>query len=162
MSSRPHIIRLRGPWLYEPLLRLPLDGSKIADNGALPASGKTHAPFDWAQVVGLDFRGRVRYTRHFGRPTGLVTTDLVQLVVARIDTLGAIFLNGEMLHQIPPGQIDTRVDITQQLQRRNVLNIEVEATEMEFDCLEPPLRDPQRQTCGLTGEVRLEIFSGDP
>jgi len=155
-----HIIRLHGPWEYEPLARtrsLP-DGSTVTELDELPPGGRIQIPADWTDSLGSDFRGRVRYTRRFGRPTGLETVALVQLVLAQIDAFGTVELNGKPLVQIPCGKLDTRVDITHQLQPRNELRVEVELPRTEPDS--PPLPRPGREDRpgGLIGEVRLEIF----
>lgn len=161
MHDRPHIIRLRGPWDYEPLSRTRLlpDGT-IREEGAgeLPPAGRIQMPADWAETLGAEFRGRVRYTRRFGCPSGLATNDLIELVIVQVDALGAVHLNGRPLVGIPAGQLNTRVDITRRLQPRNELHVEVELPDV--DPAAPTLPRPGRgdRPGGLIGEVRLEIF----
>ena len=160
MTCHMHVIRLHGPWELEPLAhtRFLPDGSTTVEPGELPPARRTQVPADWAESLGRDFRGRVRYTRRFGRPSSLETVDRVELVVTRVDAFGAVELNGELLVQIPWGKLDARVDITSQLQLRNVLCVEVELPHADPDC--PPLLRPGRvdSAGGLIGEVRLEIF----
>jgi hypothetical protein len=159
MADRIHIIRLRGPWQYEPLARTRLlpDGSTITETGEVPGAGSMQMPADWNAALGSEFRGRVRYTRRFGRPRGLEDGDRVQLVLAQLDAFGAVCLNARPLVRIPPGMLDTRVDITDRLQPRNELSVEVELP--RCDAASPPLPRLGRENRagGLVGEVRLEI-----
>ena len=157
-----HVIRLNGPWEIKPIahtLILP-DGATTDELGVLPAAGQTQIRADWSESLGAAFRGRVRYTRRFGRPSGLETRDRVDLVVTQIDAFGAVELNGKPLVEVPWGAPATRVDITAQLRPRNILCVEVELP--RADPSRPSLPRPGREGCagGLIGEVRLEIFPG--
>ena len=158
--SQPHVIRLRGPWQYEPLERWVLD----ADGGRgaiepLPPPGRIVMPCDWSQTLGRDFRGRVRFVRAFGKPTRLDPAEQVWLVVAGVDLTGQAELNGLPLGSLTGWHATARFDVTSLLAERNELKIEVEL---------PPLSyaDEQRLRCdraglagGVIGEVRLEILS---
>jgi beta-galactosidase/beta-glucuronidase len=103
--------------------------------------------------------GRVAYHRRFGRPTGLGTADRVELVINRVDALGSVQLNGELLGEIPAGGRAWRCDVTTRLTRRNELLVEVEVPRVSDDT--PPVSRPGREGLpgGLIGEVRLEISS---
>ncbi len=75
----PHNIRLRGPWQFEVLDCSARDASR---------SGVAKLPSDWGSELGTAFRGRVRYTRRFGRPDGLDPHERVCLVCEGADTRG--------------------------------------------------------------------------
>ena len=158
---RPHVIRLRGPWDYRPLARTRLcpDGGTIEVAGPLPPPGQIQMPADWGDSLGADFRGRVRYSRRFGRPTGVQPGQRIDLVVERLDAFGLVLLNGRSLGAVAAGQSGWRADVTHLLAPRNELGVEVELPEEPADS--PPLARPGRSGCpgGLIGEVRLEIFS---
>jgi hypothetical protein len=146
-----HTIRLHGPWEYEPLARFVPgpDGELAEERHSLPPPGRMHFPADWRETLGADFRGRVRYTRRFHRPTGLDSGERVFLVVERVNRRGLVLLNGERLGEAALAGGPFRFDITEQLQPANLLTIEVEA---------PPA--PATSEClgqGLIGSVRLEI-----
>jgi beta-galactosidase/beta-glucuronidase len=124
----PHAIRLRGPWDYQPLACTVLrpDGSTQAVSGSLPPAGRVEMPADWGRTLGTDFRGRVRYVRRFGCPSGLEPADRVELLIDRLDAFGTVWLNGQLLLDVPPGETPSRVDVTARLRPRNELVIEVE------------------------------------
>jgi hypothetical protein len=158
----PHVIHLRGPWQLEALARtlLRADGLKEEEPASLPAPGRCRVPSDWAETLGADFCGRVRYTRNFGCPTGLEPLDRVDLTIERIDAFGRAWLNREPLGEIAFGRENVRFDVTALLKPRNVLTIEVEMPRTDGNS--PPLTRPGRegQPGGLIGEVALEIFAG--
>jgi len=93
-------------------------------------------PGAWEAVL-PGFRGTVRYTRRFGKPTNLETHERVWLCIDDVAGNVSMSLNGE---EVP----DTAFDVTDLLRERNLLQIEV--TQL----------DPA-QLAGLVGEVRLEI-----
>src|SRR5687768_14199790 len=95
----PHVIRLRGPWNYEPLARfVPLAaGSASVTNDDLPPSGVIELPGDWASAIGADFQGRVRLPRRFHRPTGLDGGSRVWLVIDDVDWQADVTLNDRPL-----------------------------------------------------------------
>ena len=86
-----HIIRLHGPWEYTPLNE---------DRETLPPPGRITLPADWSETLGADFRGRVRYTRRFHRPTGLDGGQRVFLSIECVDAFGAAWLNEEKLGEV--------------------------------------------------------------
>ncbi|MFV2068442.1 MAG: hypothetical protein ACC645_15840 [Pirellulales bacterium] len=156
----PHVIRLRGPWQYVPMARTVLrpDGSTREVDGLLPPPGRCTVPSDWADALGPDFRGRVRYQRSFGCPTGLVPGDRVELVIGQVDAWGSATLNQHLLGQIDAGNSGARFDVTSRLAARNDLCVEVELPRSADNA--PLLHRPGRenQSGGLLGEVRLEIW----
>ena len=97
-----HVIRLRGPWEYEPLVRVWIDasGARRESRESLPAAGRAHLPADWGLTLGPDFRGRVRYTRRFGLPTNLEPHEEVWLVVEGVDYFGSLALNDTPLGDV--------------------------------------------------------------
>ncbi len=163
MSAAPHVIRLRGPWQYEPLARTVLlpNGTTREEPGTLPPSGKTEVPADWGEKLGADFRGRVRFTRRFGLPTGLSSAHRVDLVIERVVSFGSAALNGESLGDLPIGGGPYRFDVTARLRPRNELGIEVEFPR-SMDRPPRPAHLDQKDDAGGLGDVRLEIFVVSP
>jgi beta-galactosidase/beta-glucuronidase len=155
----PHVIRLRGPWRLEPVARTrrSADGTSQTIIGPLPAAGETTVPSDWGELLGADFRGRVRYTRRFNRPSGMAQVVRIDLVIECVDAFGQVLLNGQPLGQIPLGFLEFREEIASRLELFNRLEIEVELPE----CVETSLPMPRGLRAGLpgglVGEVRLEI-----
>jgi hypothetical protein len=142
-----HTIRLRGPWQLEPIRCF---GS---DTGRLPAATRATMPADWAAACGAGFRGCVRYSRTFQKPTGLDGGARVWLVVEPPRTLGVVNLNGTTLGNVRLGESAGRFEVTQLLADRNALEIEVTHPELDDDG--KPADDGG--SGGLVGEVRLEI-----
>ena len=165
MAAHPspiHKIRLRGPWSCEPLAwtQLLADGSLQVVTRPLPPPGTLTLPADWSAIAGADFRGRVKFTRRFGRPTGLDAHTCVMLVVDAGDQRVTIELNGESLGEMDADHSPWRQDVTARLQSANELVIVVELPETTQDS--PPLARPGRSPAdpgGLIGEVRLEIVA---
>ncbi len=145
MSAAPHLIRLRGPWQYEPLerQRLAADGQTIADDAPLPPPGEAILPADWTRTLGADFRGRVRYRRPFGRPTNLAAGQAVWLVVGGVDLRGQAWLNDQPLGPVDGYREPARFLVTDRLAERNHLIIEVELPPLDFEN-EQRLRRPRR------------------
>ena len=161
--SAPHVIRLRGPWEYQPLARTVLlpDGSTQTEPGDLPSGGRMQMPANWGATLGLDFRGRVRYTRGFNWTAALGDGDRVELVVEQADAFGEITLNGTPLGRIQLSDPPARYEIAALLQPRNELIVVVELPRLTPTS--PPLPRPGRTTQpgGLIGEVRLEIHAAE-
>jgi len=121
------------------------------------AAGTVRVPADWSKELGIDFFGRVRYLRRFGRPTGLHDTDRVDLVVAQVDAWASVFLNQSALGEILLAARDTRFDVTDKLLVRNELVVEVELPRELAASPTLPRGDRAGRAGGLVGEVRLEI-----
>ena len=164
----PHVIRLRGPWNYEPLARFVphTDGRVDATNDNLPPSGVIELPADWASVLGADFQGSVRFTRRFHRPTGLEASSRVTLVIEDVDWQAELLLNDRLLGTVfcsrsldaqQAMKCPARFDISTQLTPQNQLSIVV--TSPTLDAGNSPLPRPGRtdQPGGPIGLVRLEI-----
>jgi len=92
-DAAPHTIRLRGPWEGERLERFLPDGSTAVDACRL---GRVTMPCDWNATLGIEFHGRVRFTRNFNRPTNLVS-QRVWLVIERLVGSATVEFNGEPL-----------------------------------------------------------------
>jgi hypothetical protein len=133
--------------------------SLATEPGPLPPPGTCDVPSDWAEILGADFHGRVRYRRKFGCPTGLEPGDRVRLVIEQVEAFGAVALNQVMLGDIGSGRTNTGFDVTALLKPRNELCVDVELPRGEP--LSPSLshRDRERQAGGLVGDVCLEIHS---
>ena len=146
------------------------DGTWELSPNNVPQPVTADMPADWGDTLGPDFRGLVRYTRSFHRPTGLDAGSRVWLVIEDVDfqatvtlndqSLGVIQLAGSpqarQLFDLPhhPIACPTRFDITDLLAPSNSLVL---------DILQPPdtanLPRPSRHGVpgGLIGLVRLEI-----
>jgi hypothetical protein len=164
----PHVIRLRGPWDYEPLARFvtQADGSTSMTNKKLPPSGVIDLPADWASVFGADFQGRVRFTRRFHRPTGLEASSRVRLVIDDIDWQADVALNDSVLGAViysqsvespNPQRCPARFDITTLLSPQNRLSIVVTSPTLDADNILLPRPGRVGHPGGLIGLVRLEI-----
>jgi len=158
----PHVIRLRGPWDYEPLARCVLcpDGATREESTDLPASGRIQMPADWGATLGPDFRGRVRYVRRFGYPTGLEPHDRVWLVIDGADAMAAVRLNERLLGVVSGLHAPARFDVTSALKDRNRLVADVELPILS-EVAEQARQARAGLPGGLVGEVRLEIESGE-
>ncbi len=99
-------------------------------------------PCDWGALLGPNFRGRVRFTRKFNRPTNLGPNERVRLVFAGLAGTTSLQLNGELLELAEGG-----AEIAARLAPSNVIVLEVELLP------EQPL--PSGPFC----DVRLEIRS---
>ena len=136
-----HTIRLRGPWTCQPIAS--------ATDAPLPSGGTLAIPGDWSGLLGADFRGRARFTRHFNCPTGLDPGQRVWLVLDDAEGDLTVYLNGADLLPLSPSPTlpvsptspALRCDITAHLQPRNELTID--------------LHSPSAP--GRLGLVRLEI-----
>lgn len=156
-----HTIRLRGPWQCRPFARTVrlASGESAAEVGELPTGGRAEMPADWGALLGAGFRGRVRYTRGFGLPTGIEPEQRLDLVVDAVDAFGQVSLNGQLLGSV--GSEIARFEVTALLKPRNELVIEVELPRLTPESA--PLPRPGREGFpgGLIGEVRLEILDND-
>jgi hypothetical protein len=148
-----HTIRLRGPWLVEPVERYVLraGGAYERSTAHLPAAAKMTMPADWGTVLGVSFLGLVRYQRFFQKPTGLDSGERVWLVVERPRSRGSVELNGKLL-----GEAGSRFDVTQYLEEHNRLEIVVEHPMLDAGGAARDDSDTS-STGGLIGEVRMEI-----
>lgn len=158
-SELLHTIRLHGPWELQPLARTRrlADGAIVEVAGDLPPACRQQIPADWSESLGADFRGRVRYGRSFGSPTGLSPHDRLHLVIERADAWAEVELNGEPFGKIPAGRQPWRADVTSRLRVRNRLVVTVYLP--KADETGDPFRRGDRagQPGGLIGPVRLEI-----
>lgn len=149
----PHVIRLRGPWRYDVIVRAGT-AVEMAREAEPPTTGQMTLPDDWGDVLGNGFRGRVRFTRRFGRPSGLEPHERVWLVIGGADASGMATLNDRPLGRVPGYCLSGHFDVTELLEDRNELAVDVELPPDEHH----PLR-PGRENLpgGLMGEVRLEV-----
>ena len=169
----PHPIRLRGPWHYQVLdtasaTTSPAQGAATSEGAAAVAaapsdstadaagapSGRLRLPADWSSALGRNFRGRVRFTRHFHCPQGLDAHERVWLVCEGADAQASWRVNDIELPPIAGYALRAEADITARLKPRNRLELDVE---LPADVL--PQQRPGRQLLpgGPIGEVRLEV-----
>jgi hypothetical protein len=157
-----HTIRLRGPWQLEPVFRYVRreDGSFERQNGDLPAA-RLQMPADWAEALGADFLGRVRYVRTFNSPPGLRSSARVWLVVEPPRSYARVTMVDETLGTVAAEGPAQRFDITHRLSSHNRLEIFVDHPEPAV--VESGVAagvDAVLGVGGLVGEVRLEIEEG--
>jgi hypothetical protein len=108
----PHSIRLRGPWEYEPLARVPGEGRP------LPPPRRVHTPCPWPDP---DFVGRVRLLRRFGYPGTLDSHEHVWLCLPPLPSGSVLHLNGAALEPFA-----REYDITALLRPRNELRVDLD------------------------------------
>ncbi|MCA9119869.1 MAG: hypothetical protein H6822_01100 [Planctomycetaceae bacterium] len=149
-DKSPHVIRLHGPWRYQPLAltELQANGDSIEIGGELPPAGTVKIPGDWTDSLGAEFRGRVLYSRPFGQPTNIDDHQRIDLVLAKLRGNAQIALNGESLGQIESGDESQRFDVTGRLLARNELRVEIDL----------PRGGPEQGAGGIVGSVQLEIY----
>ncbi len=128
MANYPHRIRLRGPWEFEVLEKISED--RTSDGSTFASIGRAKLPTDWGETLGPIFRGTVRYRRRFARPTGLSSDESVWLTIAGADAEGMLRLNGQKLGTVEGYFLDASFDITDRLEERNVLELDVRLPEM--------------------------------
>jgi hypothetical protein len=134
------------------------DGTTAEEPGLLPPPGRTVMPGDWGDALGTDFRGQVRYTRRFQCPTGLDHGARVVLRIDQADAWGCVSLNGHLLGTLRAIEGPGRFDVTDRLQDRNELVVDVELPRQTAGSA--PLSRPASragQPGGLVGGVCLEI-----
>jgi hypothetical protein len=156
---QPHVIRLRGPWDFEPLARVSIaaDGGRQENANNLPPAGRVHLPADWGLSLGADFRGRVRYLRRFGLPTNLEPDDCVSLVIEGVDYFGTVLLNGVRLGELSGYAVAAPFDVRELLAPRNLLLLDVELPSYAAGAKAPERPGRESLPGGPIGEVRLEI-----
>lgn len=154
----PHVIRLRGPWQREVRVRFDRQGTPLARVSS--ESRRVRLPDDWRDDLGPGFRGRVRYTRHFHRPSGLEPYERVWLICEGADRRTTWTLNGLPLHSLQGNSALLEVEITTRLERRNELCIDVELPPPPDAGKDPPHPEAAPLTAGVIREVRLEIRAG--
>ena len=139
-----HRIRLIGPWDYD----WNPTGIPVAATN-LPAMGSVKMPCDWQSLFGSQ-AGRATFSRKFHCPTNLEAHEQVAIVLSGVGGEGQVLLNGDLLFEFPAGSESPEVDVTQHLQRFNVLEVNLQFT---------PSTDTPATPGGLFGAVMIEIRS---
>jgi hypothetical protein len=161
--SKIHVIRLRGPWNYEPVGRFERTAlgryltQAFTEN--LPPPGRVKLPTDWAESVGPNFRGIVRYKRRFNKPSGLESGEAVWLVVEAVRSAAQLTLNDCPLGELRAGDPPFRKLITEMLFLNNDLEIMVGHPELQNTGW-PVANSEIDRPGGIIGEVKLEIRGG--
>lgn len=128
----PHAIRLRGPWQVEPLDGTPtfsIDGRR----------SQMTVPGFWRDFGLPDYWGRALLRRGFHWTAKLEPDEVVWLNIDQCVGRGAVRLNGVEIGRIDSPWVEYRVDTTPHLQKSNLLEIELDAT------------DPQSSRWGTLG-----------
>lgn len=149
----PHRIHLRGPWDYELLRRIEATATSSADT-ALPPAGTMRLPCRWSDAGLHGFRGVVRFRRRFGRPARLDPHERLWLVCEGADAVSYWHLNGHYLGSHVGPFTPFEFDITERIELRNDLSVEV-ACHDQID--KPLLRGSLGPEGGLWGSVALEV-----
>ena len=113
MNKYPHIIRLRGPWEFEPL-----------SGEHAPPPGRIVIPCAWTESVLGSFRGTVRFRRRFHWPATLTEQERLLLHFTEIDGRATFKFNGQELDVREGDPLSW--DITKLVQPRNDLIAELE------------------------------------
>jgi beta-galactosidase/beta-glucuronidase len=139
-----HSIRLHGPWHATVL-------EWLSPRTDVEPQHPVKIPSDWGDWLGTLFRGRVKYQRNFGLPTGLTDDQKVWLVVEAIDYRANVVLNDRPLGSLQLGDPPLRFEVRHSLKKSNRLQIEVELP------VEAERGQRNGLAGGLIGSVRLEI-----
>jgi hypothetical protein len=117
---------------------------------------RLHGPWNVAKIDGSD--NLFSFTRRFGCPTNLEPSEKVFLVCDLSEWLEKISLNGSVIGEKVNADEVFRLDITDQLQSRNELVIEVIRTDEHRPMITTLTQKTHWDTAGsLVGVVRLEI-----
>lgn len=155
-----HVIRLRGPWEYEPLARaMQIDTAEWQLQAIdLPPAGRVSVPANWGETLGLNFMGRVRYVRRFGKPTGLSPSEAIWLAVDGVDAFASVSLNNQAIGEVPGPESHARFNVTEYLKPRNILVLEIEKPRLNGPRCYADVSDSRHGLPGgPIGEVRLEF-----
>jgi hypothetical protein len=140
----PHRIRLRGPWVCEPLAHLVQqpNGDVVEIARPLPPACRMNMPCHWCDGGLGNFAGRVRFRRRFGLPRSLDSFERVWLTFGGAEASAAVCLNGHALGRHETANTPFEFLVTDLLHDRNELVVEVTSISGGG---------------GLWGEVALEI-----
>jgi hypothetical protein len=165
-NSPVHRIRLGSQWEFEPLAEIdpsPENTLETPTGKSLgqprPKSQRLHDVSDCGEAAGVEYQGRIRLVRRFGRPSGLTPGNRVELVIDRLETTTAVSLNDNKLEPLrltkplePTAASDeqtlVRLDVSACLLDRNQLAIELDLS-----------KNPDASK--ILRDVWLEIFTAD-
>lgn len=152
-----HTIQLRGPWQAKVLSAGDPCPAANLQNSEPDRSWRRVPLGDWSSWLGREFRGVVCFQRRFGRPTGLLPTTQVELVIDAVDWQADIFLNDQPLGVCRWGEAPWRRDIGQLLLPSNQLRLTVSLPEWTAAEDQQRRGDRHGQAGGILGRVVLEI-----
>ena len=118
-ADRPHRIRLAGPWQIDWV-----GPEEVPSTTLATASGSF--PANWRTLFG-EVYGTARFSRRFGRPTGLDEGTRVWLSIPNYSGMLSVELNERVLAILPEDELPVRFDITDSLRSSNRLILEVTA-----------------------------------
>jgi hypothetical protein len=164
-TSQPHIIRLRGPWRFEPKSRWQFesDGTWHPSTQELPSAGQMTLPGNWQEVLGSNYAGTVQFSRFFRCPDSVALASRVHLWIEEVDWEAAVILNDQLLGVVicsraaeitSRTRCPARFEITKQLRPSNTLTLLLTAPALTQDGSPQYTGDP---VGGQIGLVRLEI-----
>lgn len=118
----PHRIRLRGPWVCEPVSRRSRAEDRTAAE-SLPAAARMNIPKRWRAGELRSFDGVVRCTRKFGAPGRIEATERVWLTLLGLSGQTEVWFNGQKLGDCGPAEPTAEFEVTQLLRPRNELQL---------------------------------------
>lgn len=125
----PHRIHLRGPWVAEPLAVTTVsDAGQIKSiSGSLPACTTITLPCRWHDAGWQDFWGLARFRRRFHWVRPLEPRESLWLGCLGCDGLATWTLNGTVLGTTDCPFTPWLVEVTELIQQRNELVVEINA-----------------------------------
>ncbi|MEO8495786.1 MAG: hypothetical protein ABI614_11995 [Planctomycetota bacterium] len=149
VASSSHTIRLHGPWKCE-LCNAADATSEIVT---------VQLPVDWSSFLRERIWASMIWKRSFGRPTNLGDRERVELVISNLRGDVIVVLNEVPLEPIARTGANTRFAVTDRLEVRNQLVLEIRAPSSESPVAGQPAIVKDESTAGPFGQVYLEIFT---
>jgi len=118
------------------------DGNVVLLDLPVPPRLRMTMPCRWQEGGLENFAGRVRFRRRFGYPGRIDEHERVWLTFAGVAGAAEVWLNGRLLGRRAEAESPFELEITDLLQVRNELVVQVDAPEAQG---------------GLWGEVALEV-----
>ncbi len=129
MATANHKIRLLGPWQCQ--LRRHPNGKNVGRLDGDAEKVIINLPVDWRDFLSTRSSSIETLARSFGCPTNLDDNARVELVVTNLSCNASVTLNEMGLKLLCKRNLDTRFDLTNRLERRNALHIELANTSLD-------------------------------
>lgn len=156
-ASTSHVIRLHGPWQCEVCSST---SANLQDES--PPLKTTEVltvklPVDWIIFFRERHYDSMKWTRGFGRPTNLQEAEQVELVISPLRTDVSVRLNEIELTADPRNATNARFNVTNRLDARNRLVLEVDSPRQTTGVENYPAEQVGQPTAAPFGEIHLEI-----